>query len=142
MRSLVLLNFFKFLPLDAEHVDNCPHGDDPGLVVVTASEHRDLHWCYVGRADHSLRELVKSIVENPGPLRDVPGQRCPLCNDGRARSRRSRSRRVVPGTGACALPQAGDLCRVRLGLTASSSSTGTQSVDQSTPRHSIDSGRR
>ncbi len=71
MHSLVLLNFFKFLPLDAEHVQNCPHGDDPGLVVVTASEHRDLHWCYVGRADHSLRDLVKSIVDKPGPLQDA-----------------------------------------------------------------------
>lgn len=71
MSSLVLLNFFQFLPLDAEHVEKCPHGDDPGLLVVAASENRDLHWCYVGRADTSLRELVKSIVESPGPMKDA-----------------------------------------------------------------------
>ena len=71
MNSVVPLNFFKFLPLSAEHVDRCPHGDDPGLLLVTASEHRDLHWCYVGRAETSLRELVKSIIDNPGPLKDA-----------------------------------------------------------------------
>lgn len=71
MDEMVSLNFFKFLPLNAENAENCPHGDAPGVVVIAAEEQRGLHWCFVGTTPSTLRERVQSILANPGPLKDA-----------------------------------------------------------------------
>lgn len=70
MAELVPINVFKFLPFEPLAVEMCPQGDAPGVFLVVAKG-PPLTWAYVGIADDSLRERLRALLTDPGPLREV-----------------------------------------------------------------------
>jgi hypothetical protein len=68
--ELHVLNFFQFLPLNRENAERCPNGNAPGILLIV-DRGEPLSWAYVGTATDTLQSRVASLLDDPGPLKEV-----------------------------------------------------------------------